>query len=277
MRAPQLLALTVIFSSVAWAGRGATTASINQAIASGSTDAIVAEIERAEFLPCTGCINSVLGLVDNSSYKVREAAGWWLGRRAVRDEVLDMATSRLAVGATDAVWARNISDALAGMRELRALPLLATYLQNPLDEESGIAAARAVGAIGSPDGVAALRNGLGSTFVGVRAQALAAMRQLRAPAGVRAFTAANVMPLLSDADATVRREATMTLGSLRDASAIASLTGALQDSAPMVRKGAAWALGQIGSAQAAQALTQAQNDADPFVRSVATAALGRLR
>src|SRR5689334_23005136 len=81
--------------SPARAGRGGSTAAIKAAIASGSVDTIVAELERAEFLACTSCIAPVMQLADHPSYKVRQAAGWWLTRRGARQEVLTQMTARL--------------------------------------------------------------------------------------------------------------------------------------------------------------------------------------
>jgi len=75
------------FNQVALAGRGGSTGAIVSAVNSGSTDAIIAELERAEELACLSCIAPVQALVDHPEYRVRDAAGWWLGRRGVRDEV----------------------------------------------------------------------------------------------------------------------------------------------------------------------------------------------
>jgi HEAT repeat protein len=274
--------MTVLASATAWAGRGGSTTAIKAAVQSGSADAIVAELERAEFLACLSCIDAVLPLVDHSSARVRDAAGWWLGRRGVRTEVLSDMTTRL--GGSDPIAARNAGDVLAAMRDYKTLPALTGYLARPLDEESGAAVARAVGAIGHPSAVTALGQALGSPLAAVRAQAAASLRDLRAPAGkkVAASTAA-LLPLLGDGDAGVRRQAILTIGFIGQSGgdvtgAVAALSPiATGDASAGVRKAAAWALGELRDGGARTALQQAQRDTDPLVRSIATAALANLR
>jgi hypothetical protein len=61
--------------NVAHAGIDGSTAKITSAISSGSVDAIVAELERAENIPTRGAFDAVLQLVDHDSERVREAAG----------------------------------------------------------------------------------------------------------------------------------------------------------------------------------------------------------
>jgi HEAT repeat protein len=271
----------VLVSSTALAGRGATTVSIENAIASNSVDAIVAELERAEFLACLSCIDPVMKLVDHDSPKVREAAGWWLGRRGARAVVITDMTARL--GESDPIAARNAGDVLAGMRDPATLPALANYLSHPLDEASGMSVARAIGEIGDPAGLKALSVGMSSSLAGVRAQSLRALRNLRAPVGQTTVSTASatLMPLFSDADASVRVQAAYTAGHWKDRGAVTPLAqlvaaGPNQDQDAKVRKAAAWALGEIGDGAAQAALTGATKDADAGVRSIATAALGRL-
>lgn len=277
MRSKIIIASILLSSTVALAGRGGSTQNINAAVASGSVDSIVGEIERAETLACLSCIAPVRALVDYDSYKVRDVAGWWLGRRGVRDEVIADMKARLT--AQDPVAARNAADVLGGMRDVSTLPALMTFLLHPLDEESGVAAARAIGAIGHPDGLTALKSALASPLAGVRAEAAIDIRWIRAKPGLKVSTdAAALLPLLTDGDTNVRRQAAYTAGFLKDVNAVASLANTLgSDADATVRKAAAWALGQIGSGAGVAALTAAQNDVDPLVRSVATGALGRLK
>jgi HEAT repeat protein len=278
-----LLVAGVMFLSVtAEAGRGGSTARIRQAAKSGSIDSIVAEVERAEKLACLGCIDEVMKLVDHDSAKVRDVAGWWLGKRGVRSEVISVAQARFA--GQDPVAARNAADVLGGMRDFTTVPALSAFLAKPLDEASGMAAAHALGEIGHPTGLTALKAATGSSLPGVRSAAVAAMRNLRAPLGKSApADASAILAQLSDADANVRAEAAMTAGYVRDAGAISTLVGLVQnDGSAAVRKAAAWAIGEIGShaavdGSATAALTAAQKDTDAFVRSVATGALGRLK
>jgi HEAT repeat protein len=273
-----LLAFAMILSGgVAQAGRGASTPGLKSAVLSGSEDAIVSEIERAEWLACTSCIAPIRALVDSDSQKVRDAAGWWLGKRGVRDEVIATMTARFS--AQDPIAARNAADVLRAMRDYNTLPALAAYVQHPLDEESGAAAVRAIAAIGHPSSVGVLTGAFGSSLAGVRAAAAAAVRDLRAPIGKKTATDAQpLLPLLADANEGVRREAAMSAGFLQDRAAVSALAGLVaSDSSAKVRKAAAWALGEIGDGAGVAALTTAQNDADALVRSVATGALHRLK
>jgi HEAT repeat protein len=267
----------VLISTTALAGKGGSTALIEAAIASGSEDAVLAELERSEFLPSSSAIDPVMKLVDDPRVRVRQAAGWWLTRRGARSIVLADMTARLTE--SDPVAARNAADVLRGMRDNGALPALEAYLVNPLDEESGKAAALAVGVIGSPTSLAALSNALKSPLAGVRSQAAASLRDLRAPIGKTTVSTADVtlMALFGDADANVRTQAAYTAGHWKDRAAVAPLAQLVAgDSMPQVRKAAAWALGEIGDGTARAALTGALNDADAGVRSIATGALGRL-
>src|SRR5947209_3493371 len=163
---PIIFGLAISFSSVALAGRGATTVGIEAAIASNSVDTIVSELERAEELACLACIDPIRKLTDHPSARVRDAAGWWLGRRGIRDAVIADMIGRLK--AQDPVAARNAADVLGGMREPSALGALAAYVAAPLDEESGAAAARALGSLGSSAGSQPLLQSLSLPLAGVR-------------------------------------------------------------------------------------------------------------
>lgn len=268
-----------MFEGNAHGGRGGSTTLIKSAVASGSDDAIVAEVERAEQLACLSCIEPIRQLVDYPSQRVRDVAGWWLGKRGVRAEVIADMTARLSTAAQDPIAARNAADVLGAMRDFTTLPQLAGYLAHPLDEASGAAAARAVGNIGHPTGLAALSTGFASSLAGVRAASLEALRMLRAPASAKVISNAQaIVPLFADQDATVRRQAALTAGFLKDKAATAGLSQLVTgDGNALVRKAAAWALGQIGDGAGAPALEQATNDSDAFVRSVASAALANLK
>ncbi len=271
-----------LMSAGAWAGKGSSSAAIKAAVQSGSEAAIVGELERAEYLPSAGAVEVVMKLVDHPSAKVRDAAGWWLTRRGVRTEVLASMTARLT--GSDPIAARNAGDVLAAMREHTTVPALGAYLGHPLDEESGAAVARALGAIGHPTAVPALEAALSSPLAGVRAQAAVSLRSVRALSGQK--TAASVGPLvalLHDSDPLVRKQAARTIGFI--AQSKGDTTGALaalvpvvtDDTVPAVRKAAAWALGELRDGGGRAALTRAQSDADPLVRSIASAALVNLR
>lgn len=279
-----MVASAMLVPLCAWAGRGGSTGKIQNAINSGSPEAIVGAVERAEKLACLSCVAPILKLVDHESAKVRDVAGWWLGKRGVRGEVITSMTARFS--GQDPVAARNAADVLAAMRDYTTLPQLTAYLSHPLDEASGVSTAKAIAAIGHPSSAPALQAAFQSALPQVRAAAVQAMRDLRAPQGQRAaVSAAQVVPMFADADASVRRQAAMTAGYIQDAASVSELTRLVtSDASAQVRKAAAWALGQIGGISgapgsgAADALAQAaSSDTDPLVRSVAHGALGRLK
>src|SRR5689334_21188183 len=152
MRTFIIFATTVVMglalSSPAFAGFGSSSVALKAAVQSGSVDAIVAELDKAEELPSKGAIAVVLTLVDHDSWRVRDAAGWWLTRRGVRTQVIANMTARLS--GSDPIAARNDGDVLAAMRDFSTIPALASFLAKPLDEDSGAAVAKALGAIGHP-------------------------------------------------------------------------------------------------------------------------------
>lgn len=93
-------------------------------------------------------------------------------------------------------------------------------------------------------------------------------RQLRGGGG-------DLITLLTDTEARVRRRSALAAGRVKLPEAIAPLTGVMQsDSDPEVRQMAAFALGLIGDASAAPALTTALTDADPMIQGRAAEALG---
>ena len=95
-------------------------------------------------------------------------------------------------------------------------------------------------------------------------------RQLRAGGG-------DLIVLLGDVEARIRRRAALALGRVRLPAAIPALTAILQsDPDAEVRQMAAFALGLVGDAAAAGALTAALGDADPLIQGRAAEALGLL-
>src|SRR4051812_36597 len=76
------LALGAALSGTALAGRGGSREAILSAIDANSSDTIQAELERSEHLVCAGCTDMVVALVDHLNPRVRQAAAWWLARRA---------------------------------------------------------------------------------------------------------------------------------------------------------------------------------------------------
>jgi HEAT repeat protein len=264
----------LLVATPAMAGRGASIKLIQGAIASGSADAIKAELERAETLPCAGCVDLVTPLIDSQDASVRQVAAWWLVRRGIATQVQQQMFARLTD--VDSVAARNAADVLGEMQKASSIPNLSAALgNNTFNAEARAHIALALGTIGDLRAQSALTGALSSSDPEVRAASLQALRSLRG------FTSAQVaVPLLTDGNESVRIQAIYTLGVLRSNASIDGLVSLLQtDPSVNVRKKAAWALGNIGApaASAAPALfTASQSDASPFVRSLAAAALNKL-
>jgi HEAT repeat protein len=264
----------------ALAGRGSSPGAIKTAIASGSVDAISAELERSEQLVCAGCVDDVRPLVDHPDRRVRQVAAWWLARRGLRSELfIEMATR---LGAPDSRKAEAAADVLGSLRTTKAVEPLGAALNNPaFDAQARAAMAAALGRIGDPAGAPALGAASQDPNATVRAAALDAARELRGPLDARIALAR-----LRDADEAVRVAAIHTLGASRGLftgasreEATAALATVLrQDARARVRRKAAWALGEIKAdvALGALALSAAQKDADPSVRALAGVALSKL-
>ena len=199
MRTAIIFASVLALSTPAFAGFGSSAVALKAAVQSGSVDAIVSELEKAEELPSRGAIDVVMPLVDHDSYRVRDAAGWWLTRRGVRTQVIANMTARLS--GSDPVAARNAGDVLAAMRDFSTVPALSAYLSKPLDEDSGIAVAKALGAIGHPtaaDRAATRRSARRWRACARRRRRRCAICARRAAPRWRR-SAATLLPLLADA------------------------------------------------------------------------------
>jgi cyclophilin family peptidyl-prolyl cis-trans isomerase/HEAT repeat protein len=85
----------------------------------------------------------------------------------------------------------------------------------------------------------------------------------------------DLLTLLQDPEARVRRRAALATGRVRLSEAVPALTGVLQNDADHeVRQMAAFAMGLIGDASAAEALMAALADSDPLIQGRAAEALG---
>ena len=188
-------------STVANAGRGGSPQAIASAISSGSADAIASELERAEYLVCAACVDYVTPLLDSGDAKVRKVAAWWLSRRGVSRAIYRDMLTRLSQ--PDSLKAAYAADALGEFGSPAAIPALGAALSNPtFDASARVSMARALGAIKRPAAAPHLVAVLGDSQGAVRAAALSALR------GVEGFRDASVaVPLLGDADASVRTEA----------------------------------------------------------------------
>jgi HEAT repeat protein len=261
------LLLVGLLGSPASAGRGATSATLMDAINTRNADVIVSEIERAEFIVCSACLDPMRQLLDDGDYRVREAAAWWFARRpTLAMQIRDDMITRL--GGTDSTLARNAADVLGAFRRPEALTALSTAVTNTaLSDEARAAAVMAIGTIADPRAEPAVITAMTSAASPLtRYQAVGAYVAMRD--GTR--DGSPLVSLLADSDQNVRRAASSAIGAFKLASAQTALEQALAtDPDFMVRRNAAWALGQLGDVTALQ--TAAQNDASPLVRSVAGA------
>jgi HEAT repeat protein len=266
-----IAALLVAATSVGWAGKDGSAGQIRSAVASGSVDAIIAEIERTEALMCPDCIDEMTKLLDHARYEVREAAGWWFAKRpTLKKLMLEQMVSDL--GGSNATSVRNAADFIGAVRAYDQLGALSATYDRGLPADARFAIVRAAGLIGNRDSNVVLAKGMSDADAGVRRAATAAWREVRGQT-----EAAGVIALLSDSDAKVRAEAAATIGGLRDRTARVALEGALKDADPMVRRNAAWALGELGMKESMSALQAIANDSSPFVGGVVKAALQALR
>jgi cyclophilin family peptidyl-prolyl cis-trans isomerase len=84
----------------------------------------------------------------------------------------------------------------------------------------------------------------------------------------------DLLQLMTDPEARIRRRAALAIGRVGLAEGVAPLQTALTDTDPAVRQMAAFGLGLIADKAAVPALTAALQDADPMVRGRAAEALG---
>jgi len=258
---------------VAEAGRGGSSNRIKNAINGGSVSAIIAELERAERLVCSACIEPVMTLLDNKNYKLREVAAWWFARRAAHKTELTQRSFGYLVG-SDSTMVRNAADILGTFRHPVAVPALTTALaRTDISAEARAHIAKALGTIGHRDGKPALATAMSATDSQVRLEAVRAWLEIR-----RQSDAAPVIALVNDSDMKVRRKAAAVIGSLRDANGRAALEAQLtSDTDPVVRRNAAWALGRIGNAASRTVLQTATTDVSGLVRRTAKQAIRKLR
>ena len=266
------VALVVCAALPASAGVGGSAEKIRAAVATGSVDAIVAEVERAESLACGECVQLVTNLTEDSRYPVREVAAWWFAKRpAMKQMLVVQFDAELLTGGTLDV--RNAADFLGATMHYASLPNLRAAIRRDVGPEAKVAIVRAVQLLGHKNGNDALIVAMADRDAGVRAAAARAWREI-----VAQTDAGPVVGLLADADATVRAEAATVVGALKATAGRAALEAlVVADPSPTVRRNAAWALGKLGQAASRDALVKASGDASSLVRMTAKASLVLLR
>ena len=268
------VAFVLLAASPAYAGKGGSATRIADAINSHSSDAIIAEVERAESLMCGECVSLVTNLTEDDRYEVREVAAWWFAKRPqLKDQLAVGFLDDLQHGTT--IAARNAADFLGATITYTALPAFRAAISRDVGVEAKVAMVRAVKFMahrgGNPVLVAAMADGSPE----VRAAAVNAWRDI-----LGQLDATPAVGLLRDADPHVRAEAATVVGSMGGNGA-AHATATLEqlvvsDSDAFVRSNAAWALGKIRAASSRAALTAALTDKSGLVRGVAKASLAKL-
>jgi HEAT repeat protein len=268
------VALTLLASTSANAGKGGSNAAIQDAVASGSRDAIIAEVERAEGLMCSECIQTVTNLTEDNRYEVREVAAWWFGKRPQLAHMMAEQMESDLTNNADSIHVRNAADFLGTIKEYKALPVLrATMQRTNLSVEAKLALVRAAGVMAHKSANPILTTGMVDADASVRAASIVAYRDVLEQTDMTPIEAR-----LGDTDANVRAQAATVVGAKRDAAARTTLeTLVVSDTDPFVRRNAAYALGKIGSASSHDALLTASTDKSPIVKNVAKAALASLK
>jgi HEAT repeat protein len=267
------IAFVSLVAVPAFAGKGGSNAAIVQAVQSGSTGAIIAEVERAEGLMCDECIQTVTALTEDSRYEVREVAGWWFAKRpGLKDLMVPGFKADLANG--NSISVRNAADFLGAVVELKSLPALRAVInRDGLSSEAKLAIVRAIDKMAHPDGDPVLVKAMTDSDPAVRAAAVAAWRDI-----LRQPNAIAVEPSLRDSDAKVRAQAAAVMGAMADTASVPTLEVLVTtDPDSIVRRNAAWSLGKLGSSTSRAALITASSDKSVLVRGVAKAALATIK
>jgi HEAT repeat protein len=267
------VAVALLTASTANAGKGGSASLIKNAVASGSQDAIIAEVERTEGLMCAECIDSVTALTEDSRYPVREVAAWWFAKRP---QLAALMTAQMEDDLKlDSVHVRNAADFLGAIKEYKALPQLRSAMLNTsLSADAKLALVRAAGLMAHVGGNPILEAGMTDTDAGVRMAAIDAWRDVLHQNGNIGVVEAR----LADSDSQVRAHAATVVGAKHDMNARTTLEQlVVNDADPYVRRNAAYALGKLGSKDSAPALTIASGDASGLVKNVAKAALAALK
>jgi HEAT repeat protein len=255
----------------AYAGKGGSEELVVAAIKSGSVDAIIAEVEKAESLMCDECITTITGLLSDNRFAVREVAAWWVAKRPPL--LHELAAKYLTQFDGDSVTVRNAADFLGRTRQYQALPAMETAInRTDLDVEAKLALVGAVGYMAHVKGDKALEVAMHDPSAEVRAAAVLAYRNILQQTDI-----SPVMPLLQDSDSVVRGNAATVVGAFAVKAAVKPLmVMVVKDPDPTARRNAAWALGKIGDPDARVALNIATFDQSALVRGVAKASLTQL-
>lgn len=183
----------------------------------------------------------------------------------------DARPSNTDLTSSDRETRRRAVEELGKSADERNVGPLSEVLRNDRDFLVRSAAADALGALRSKQGVAPLIAALRDSNAEVRTSAALALARLNDPSAASALR-----PLLKDAEALVRSAAAQALGKINAADALPELTALLSDPEPEVRTGAAEALGALANPRAVDGLILALADKNLYVRSRSATALGKI-
>lgn len=227
------------------------------AIKNGSPEALKATLEYGERVVCSACVPLLEGkLTDSDNPRVRELSAWWLRRQVFAGPVALVRLRKQIVKEADETKRARIAEALGEFMDPHALPELSDAA---LEDKSAVvraAAVRALTRLNSEAAGAVLADALGDKSGDVKLAALEGLLTVRYFKDHDAL-----LPLLGDADATVRQRAARLSGEMLVQAAEPVLIAMLRgDESVQVRQAAAWALGRVGGKDGRSALTAAKKD-----------------
>lgn len=245
---------------------------------SAAPTAIWTMLEHAERVECMACIPYVSKMLYASNPKTREISAWWLRRRIFgvfgKGEVYEQTVNAVTDKSKSAVSRAYAVNALGEFLEGTGIEPVSTALVTDASPTVRLAAANALIRLNSEGQNGALSVALSDSDEAVKLAALNGVTHINVFSKVD-----QVVRLISDPSALVRRRAAQTLGTLKSGDSVLGLIALTAESTEPdagVRAAAVWALGQIGDSQAKDAILAAQSDSDSSVRDAAQISLRRL-
>jgi hypothetical protein len=245
---------------------------------SAAPTAIWTMLEHGERVECMDCIPYVSKMLYASNPKTREISAWWLRRRIFgvfgKGEAYEQTINTIGNPQATELSRTYAANALGEFLEGAGIEPVARALVNDSSSMVRVAAANALVRLNNEGPNSELSTALSDADEGVRLAALNGVTHINVFSKVD-----QVVGLISDPSALVRRRAAQTLGTLRTGDAVMGLIALTSvDSEPDagVRAAAVWALGQIADSQALDAVLAAANDSDAGVRDAARFAARRL-
>jgi hypothetical protein len=233
-------------------------------------------LEHGEKVECLSCIPLVSTLLYDAHPKTREIAAWWLRRRIFGvfgpGQVYSQVVATLGDASQTEGYRVRAAGALGEFLTLSGAKYLGAAIRNdasPLVREASV---NALVRMNSPAN-GAISVAMADSDWTVRLAAVRAATRINGFGDVAA-----VVARIGDDRAEVRRQAALSIGTMRVLDAVdglIALVGSAEADAS-VRKAAVWSLGQIGNPSALETVRGALRDSDPLVRDAARMALLRM-